>query len=105
MKKDHPIREILAPRTKDKSTGIISVCSANGYVLEACMERTLKSNNYFLVEATCNQVNQFGGYIGMRPIDYKAFVYKIAERVSFAKEKIIKIITERGRELNLQLSK
>ena len=34
-----------------------------------------------LIEATCNQVNQFGGYTGMKPADFREFVYAIADRV------------------------
>ncbi len=29
-----------------------------------------------LIEATSNQVNQFGGYTGMRPADFRSFVMK-----------------------------
>ena len=31
-----------------------------------------------LIEATCNQVNQFGGYTGMTPADFRRFVRDIA---------------------------
>jgi D-tagatose-1,6-bisphosphate aldolase subunit GatZ/KbaZ len=34
-------------------------------------------------------VNQFGGYTGMLPIDYKNFVYEIAENLQFPLDKII----------------
>ena len=36
-----------------------------------------------LFEATCNQVNQDGGYTGMTPADFVAFVHAIADRVDF----------------------
>ena len=35
-------------------------------------------NRPVLIEATCNQVNQFGGYTGMTPADFVGFVHKIA---------------------------
>lgn len=42
-----------------------------------------------LIEATCNQVNQFGGYTGMTPRDFVAYVRKIADEVDFPFEKVI----------------
>ena len=42
-----------------------------------------------LIEATCNQVNQDGGYTGMTPADFRAFVEGIADRVGFARERLI----------------
>ncbi len=42
-----------------------------------------------LIEATSNQVNQFGGYTGMTPADFREFVFTIADKVGFARERII----------------
>ena len=42
-----------------------------------------------LIEATCNQVNQEGGYTGMTPADFRAFVEGIADRVGFPRERLI----------------
>ncbi len=36
-----------------------------------------------LIEATCNQVNQDGGYTGMTPADFRAFVETIAAAEGF----------------------
>ncbi len=49
-----------------------------------------KENNlHVLIESTSNQVNQFGGYTGMKPKDFKDFVFKTAEELKFPQEKII----------------
>ncbi|WP_205301930.1 class II D-tagatose-bisphosphate aldolase non-catalytic subunit, partial [Salmonella enterica] len=40
-------------------------------------------------EATSNQVNQFGGYTGMKPADFRDFVYGIAQEVGFPRERLI----------------
>lgn len=69
--------------------GIPSVCSAHPLVIEAAMLRALKEDAALLIEATCNQVNQDGGYTGMTPADFTRFVAGIADRVAFPKEKII----------------
>jgi D-tagatose-1,6-bisphosphate aldolase subunit GatZ/KbaZ len=42
-----------------------------------------------LIEATCNQVNQFGGYTGMQPVDFVALVNRIAAEEGLPNEKII----------------
>lgn len=72
-----------------KYAGIPSFCTASDLVIEACLKQALRFDDYVLVEATANQVNQFGGYTGMKPADYRDFVYKIADGVGFPREKII----------------
>ncbi|WP_018898011.1 D-tagatose-bisphosphate aldolase, class II, non-catalytic subunit [Rhizobium sp. 2MFCol3.1] len=69
--------------------GIPSICSAHPLVIEASMLHALKQDTHLLVEATCNQVNQDGGYTGMTPADFRAFVEKIAAETSFPLEKLI----------------
>jgi D-tagatose-1,6-bisphosphate aldolase subunit GatZ/KbaZ len=58
-------------------------------VIEACLKQAKRFDDYVLVEATANQVNQFGGYTGMKPADYRDFVYEIADGIGFPREKII----------------
>lgn len=89
MSNVHPMKEIVESRRKGIARGIYSACSASDYVIEACMERALKSGGYVLIEATANQVNQYGGYTGMKPEDYRRFVYRIAEKSGFPRERII----------------
>ena len=42
-----------------------------------------------LIEATSNQVNQYGGYTGMKPEDFAVFVMDIASCSGFDPEKVI----------------
>lgn len=85
----HPITEILGKRKKGKSVGVYSVCSANRFVIEAALERARETGTYALIEATANQVNQFGGYTGMNPAAFAAFVHGIARNAGFPRESII----------------
>jgi len=62
---------------------IHSVCSANPLVIEAAMEQALHDNTPVLIEATSNQVNQFGGYTGMTPRDFYNLVQSIAKATGF----------------------
>ncbi|MDI9482784.1 MAG: class II D-tagatose-bisphosphate aldolase, non-catalytic subunit [Bacillota bacterium] len=89
MDKIHPLKKIVELQKKGIPAGIYSACSANELVLEACMERAMKDSDYVLIEATANQVNQYGGYTGMKPVDFSRFVYSIAEKVKFPDDKII----------------
>ena len=84
------MREMLAKRKKGmRYAGIPSFCTASDLVIEACLKQAIRFDDYVLIEATANQVNQFGGYTGMKPADYRDFVYKIADEVGFPREKII----------------
>ncbi len=84
------MRSMLAKRKQGmKYVGIPSFCTANELVIEACLKQAMRFDDYVLVEATANQVNQYGGYTGMKPADYRDFVYRIADGVGFPKEKII----------------
>ncbi len=70
-------------------TGIYSICSAHPWVLEAAMRQALADESPLLIESTSNQVDQYGGYTGMKPADFVAFVRSIADRVGFAHEHLI----------------
>ncbi len=83
------MRNMITRRMNGECCGIASYCTANELVIEACMDQALKDNHVVLIEATANQVNQYGGYTGMRPEDFKKFVYDIAERIHFPHDKII----------------
>lgn len=69
--------------------GIPSFCTANELVIEACLRQAMRFDDAVLVEATANQVNQFGGYTGMTPAGYRDMVYRIADRVGFPRERVI----------------
>lgn len=77
------------PEGRPCVSGMPSFCTANGIVIEACMEEAKKNGKPVLFEATANQVNQFGGYTGMRPADYRDFVYSIAEKTGMPRERVI----------------
>ena len=69
--------------------GVCSICSANAFVIEAAMEFGLSNGCAVLIEATANQVNQYGGYTGMQPADFAAYVRSIAQKVGLPQEQLI----------------
>lgn len=83
------MRDILQERKKGKAAGIPSYCTANPQVLKAILIHAAETGRTVLVEATANQVNQFGGYTGMTPEDYRNFIYDIAKETGCPKDKII----------------
>ncbi|PSW22168.1 tagatose-bisphosphate aldolase subunit KbaZ [Photobacterium sanctipauli] len=72
-----------------EQTGIYSVCSAHPLVIEAALMQALSDDSLLLIEATSNQVDQFGGYTGMTPADFRDFVLNKAESLQFPTEKLI----------------
>lgn len=82
------VREMIEKRKKGIFCGVPSYCTANPLVIEACLQQGTRFNDGVLVEATANQVNQFGGYTGMRPADYRDMVYALAEKVGFPKSSV-----------------
>ncbi len=67
--------------------GIPSICSSHPAVLREAF-RTGK-NSQVLIETTCNQVNQFGGYSGMTPGHFVEYVQKIAAEADFRIEDLL----------------
>jgi D-tagatose-1,6-bisphosphate aldolase subunit GatZ/KbaZ len=72
-----------------RSVGITSVCSANHYVIKAAILNAKRNNQILLIEATSNQVDQFGGYTGITPIQFKHSVFEFAASLNFPEDKII----------------
>jgi D-tagatose-1,6-bisphosphate aldolase subunit GatZ/KbaZ len=87
--KAHPLRKMIESQKSGIPAGIYSACSANELVIEAVMERAKRDDDHILIEATANQVNQYGGYTGMRPADFRDFVFSIAKKVNFSRDRII----------------
>lgn len=83
------LHDIALWRDRPGMSGIPSICSAHPVVIEAAMRALGRADLPLLVEATCNQVNQDGGYTGMTPADFIGFVHAIADRAGFARERII----------------
>ncbi len=69
--------------------GCFAITGSDPFVLRATMKYAKEHNAYFICEGTVNQVNQFGGYTGMRPIDYSKLVQGIAADIGFPVEKVI----------------
>ena len=65
------------------------MCSAHAWVIEAAMIQAQEDGTHLLLEATCNQVNQAGGYTGLTPAMFRDFVYRIANELGFDRGRLI----------------
>jgi len=84
------ILDLIARHKSGEPCGLYSVCSAHPLVIEATFFHAKRAGAPFaLVEATSNQVNQDGGYTGMKPADFRDFVFRIADRAGFARDRIL----------------
>ena len=83
------MRNVIERQKQGKPKGMYSVCSSNPYVIEASLKQAEKDQNVVLIESTSNQVNQFGGYTGMNPFQFRDFVYSLAEKWGLEKDRII----------------
>ena len=83
------MRDMVKAQKEGRPVGVPSYCTANELVLEALLVQAKKKDVDILIEATANQVNQFGGYTGMLPADFRDVVYGIADKVGYPKDRIV----------------
>lgn len=83
------LREIVKRNRNGKAVGVFSVCSAHPSVLESAMRQAIRNDSRLLIESTSNQVNQFGGYTGMHPQDFRDYVRNIAQRVGLHADRLL----------------
>jgi len=82
--------DLIARHKSGQTCGIYSVCSAHPLVIEAAFVHAMSAGvDVVLIEATCNQVNQDGGYTGMTPDLFRDFVHAIADKVGLARARIL----------------
>ena len=85
----HPMQEMMEKRRQGIKCGIPSYCSANELVLETALRRAKLLDQPVLIEATANQVNQYGGYTGMLPKDFYKLVLDMAAKIGVPEQQVI----------------
>jgi D-tagatose-1,6-bisphosphate aldolase subunit GatZ/KbaZ len=83
------LQDHLKQASNGAQAGITSVCSAHPLVLRAAAELAAEQGTLLLIEATSNQVNQFGGYTGMKPADFRLFAEEIVGKAGLDLSKLI----------------
>lgn len=83
------LQELAAANRDGRHQGIYSICSAHEHVLRAALQQALADASPLLIEATCNQVNQYGGYTGMQPADFYEQVQRLAKDEGFPSDQLL----------------
>lgn len=86
---EHPLKHVVRLQKEGKQVGIYSACTSSEIVLRACMERAKETSSVLLIEATANQVDQYGGYTGMKPADFMKFIQRLAGEEGIPMSQII----------------
>jgi D-tagatose-1,6-bisphosphate aldolase subunit GatZ/KbaZ len=84
----HYLEDLVAAQKRGDACGLTSICSAHPWVLRAAMQHAVPDQP-LLIESTCNQVNQFGGYTGLRPADFVRTMHDYAVRYNFPSDRLI----------------
>ena len=85
----NPLANTIARHKAGEPVGIYSVCSAHPTVVEAAIAQAAADGAYVLIEATSNQVDQFGGYTGLRPAEFRDLVLGIADDQGFPRDRVV----------------
>ena len=88
-RENHPVQATVRAQKQGRAAGVYAICSANRFVLEAAMKQAAADGTPVIIESTSNQVDQFGGYTGMTPLDFVGFVSDIAQNLAFPRDRII----------------
>jgi D-tagatose-bisphosphate aldolase class II non-catalytic subunit len=83
------LRDLIARNRAGSGETMPSVCSAHPDVIAASVLLAQEMGVPLLIEATSNQVNQFGGYTGMRPADFIRFVRAICGDVGAPEQPVL----------------
>lgn len=82
------LHNLRADHLAGRRAGMAAICSTRREVLEAAMELAASREDPLLVEATANQVNQFGGYTGMTPAAFAAHIDRLAIAATLPRSRI-----------------
>jgi D-tagatose-1,6-bisphosphate aldolase subunit GatZ/KbaZ len=85
----NPLSDVVQRQKRGEPVGLTSVCSAHPLVIEAAVLQARDTGEHVLVEATSNQVDQTGGYTGMRPDDFRELVHGIAGRCELPVDRVV----------------
>lgn len=84
-----PMWDLIARNRAGSAEALPSVCSTQPEVLTAALLLAGKQSSLLLVEATSNQVNQFGGYTGMTPVEFAERLTALAGRLGLDPEQLV----------------
>lgn len=83
------IQDLIKRNRNGEAIGLPCFCTANEHVLRAVLSYAKKTGFPTVIEATCNQVNQDGGYTGMTATDFMAWLSSMAAQAGVPMDQLI----------------
>lgn len=84
-----PVQQVIKAHRRGEPAGLYSVCCSHPIVLAAAMRVAQCYDTLLVIEATSNQVDQFGGYTGMNPVQFRDYVQQLARERGFPLELLV----------------
>jgi D-tagatose-1,6-bisphosphate aldolase subunit GatZ/KbaZ len=82
-------REAIGANLRSAPQGVFSVCSAHPAVIRAAVRSAVSRRTPVVIESTCNQVNQDGGYTHLTPRQFAALVLGIAREHDLPADRLL----------------
>ena len=83
------INDLITRNRAGEAIGLPCFCTANEHVLRAVLSYAKQTGFPTVIEATCNQVNQYGGYTGMTAADFMAWLTDMAAEIGVPMDRLI----------------
>lgn len=83
------VRDLIARNRNGTPIGLPCFCTANEHVLKAVLSYAAQTGFPTVIEATCNQVNQEGGYTRMTPADFMTWLRGMADDAGVPMDQLI----------------
>lgn len=83
------VQDLISRNRNGEVIGLPCFCTANEYVLRAILQAAKTSGLLTVIEATCNQVNQEGGYTGMKPTDFMTWIAEMAADIGVLQSQLV----------------
>ena len=83
------IKSLITRNRSGEQIGLPCFCTANEQVLRSVLEHAKTFEVPAVIEATCNQVNQDGGYTGMSAADFSQWMTNLASEYGVASNSVI----------------
>ena len=89
MSKLPVLKQLVREQKAGQAAAICSICSSHPLVIEAAIDQGVQDGSIVLIEATANQVNQYGGYTGMKPADFSRMVRRMVAEHGLPADRLI----------------
>jgi D-tagatose-1,6-bisphosphate aldolase subunit GatZ/KbaZ len=83
------MKSLIDENRAGRAIGLPCFCTANAHVLRSILRDAAETGFPTVIEATCNQVNQDGGYTGMTADDFMSWVRDLARDADASMDQLV----------------